>query len=163
MDEKSRLTNWSNAWRECLFIALVGGFLLLSLANFRGKRLDSRSTEVQSAAQLPPSTTSSRTPASLPLESRSTYSLILGCLENESVQALSTSAALLQIQWQKCGGKTVGKESAVRAKNETTGESLLLLENSTNYFTHYFPLNPGKNEIHILTGKTPKTIEVIRN
>ncbi len=163
MEEKSRLTIWSNAWRECLFFALVGGFLLLSLANFRGKRLDARSAQVQSTTQLPSSTADSRSLASVPLESRSTYSLILGCLENESVQALTTSAALLQIQWQKCSGKIFGKEAGVRAKNETTGESLLLLENSTNYFTHYFPLNPGKNEIHILSGKTPKTIEVIRN
>lgn len=162
MEEKSRLTIWSKAWRECLFLALVGSFLLLSLANFRGKRSESRTVQVQTAAQLPTSAVSSRSPASVPLESRSTYSLVLGCLENESVQALTTSASLLQIQWQKCGGKGAVIPT-VQAKNQTTGEALLLLESNTNYFTHYFPLNPGKNEILIMTGKTPKAIEVIRN
>jgi hypothetical protein len=163
MEEKSRLTNWSNVWRECLFFTLVGGFLLLSLANFQGKRLDSPVAAPTVTAQLPTDPYSPRAPASLPLESRSTYALVLGCLENESLQSLKTSASLLQIQWQKCKVGSAGKAPAAQAKNQTTGESLLLLENDANYFTHYFPLSPGKNEIHILSGKTPKTIEVIRN
>lgn len=75
---------------------------------------------------------------------------------------METSALLVQLQWEKCEEKAA-KTRAFRAKNTSTGEALLLLENSSGFFTHYFPVKEGKNEIVIETGSESRTLEILRN
>jgi hypothetical protein len=148
-------------WKESFFAFLVICFFAYSLKShwLEGKKHPQAPATVENSLNKK----DFRVPASISTtsEEKSTFSLVLGCLDTLPSKSFETTAALVQIQWEKCSTK-----EKMEAKNQTTGESLLLLENGSKIFTHYFPVKFGKNEISIESQgkKTLKSsIELIRN
>lgn len=182
MKESGRNSNfWQTLGRELLFFGAVILFLGISVVHFSGKKKDILSSptvkaEMNSPAVAPTSASASasaststsasasenRMPASIQTQNPSTSSFPLGCWKAIETKKMETSALLVQLQWEKCEQPKT-RSSAYRAKNRSTGEELLLLENTKGFFTHYFPVKEGINEIVIESGSESRSLEIHRN
>jgi cbb3-type cytochrome oxidase subunit 3 len=119
--------NLPKIWKESTFAFLVLCFFAYSLNSYWIR--DKKQSQAAGSGNIPLQKEESiRSPAAIEsnVEEKSTYSLVLGCLEANSTKSFQTTAALVQIQWEKCSVK-----EKLEAKNQTTGESLLLLENGS--------------------------------
>lgn len=154
---------WQSLGRELLFFGAVLLFVGISVLHFSGKRKDILSSPTATAEVISPAVASeNRTPASIQTQNPSTYSFPLGCWKTIETKKMETTALLVQLQWEKCEQQK-NKSTTSRAKNQSTGEELLLLENPKGYFTHYFPVKEGKNEIIIESGTESRSLEIHRN
>jgi hypothetical protein len=101
----------------------------------------------------------SRSPASFQKEAsakeHSTSVVEFNCEKPKS--ALSTEASLLRIVSQLCPGMALAA-----AKNETTGENLILFAQRDKVSTHYFPLKKGTNRIEMeWKGKNSRNVQTL--
>ncbi len=168
MKESGRNSNfWQTLGRELLFFGAVVLFLGISVVHFSGKKKNILSSptvnaEINSPSVAPASASENRMPASIQTQNPSTSSFPLGCWKAIETKKVETSALLVQLQWEKCEQQKT-RSSTYRAKNRSTGEELLLLENAKGFFTHYFPVKEGINEIVIESGSDSRSLEIHRN
>ena len=121
-------------WLDALLFALVVAFTVYSARAFSQR-------PPHPAAQVPRKM--SRALASIAQASvreKSTQVVELAC-PGGKVDGLRTGAALLRLSARRCGA------DFLRARNETTGEDLLLFPQGEQVSTNYFPLKEGRNQI----------------
>lgn len=145
--------------REFAVFAAVASFAAYSSAAFLRARY-----QPAPVAVVAPAKPFSRQLASLegeaPAIEKSTKIIEIGCLgKGAASEVIKTEANLARIMAQDC---SVAKN--VAARNETTGENLMVFQQSKKISTHYFPLRAGANKIVInwLDQKGIKGSEVLQ-
>jgi len=139
--------NTSSLWREFALFACVAAFGAYSAAVL-----------VKPHSPLPPieaKATFSRAPASsanaVTAPEKSTRIVSMGCL-GDGTSLVRTEAGLARIMADECR-----PARSVEARNETTGESLMIFQRSKKISTHYFPLKQGENKI-VIEWLSPKGV-----
>lgn len=141
--------NKPSLWRDLAAFAAVAAFCVYS-----GRAvLKSRPSSAEPASSSLVSRKTAAIDTGSKTDEKSTKIIEIGCLGPGTATPVITGASLIRVMANECA-----TAANVSAKNETTGESLLVFQRSKQISTHYFPLKIGKNRV-VIEWLDPKGIK----